>query len=60
MSPARAAAPRGYVHAAADYGDELARLRLLQVRYDERTFARLSAWGQIPGPVSRRGHRSGS
>lgn len=32
MSPARAAAPPGYVHAASDYDDELARLRLLQER----------------------------
>ena len=51
MSPARAAAPPGYVHAASDYGDELARLRLLQERYDERTFARLSALGSLAGAV---------
>ena len=49
MSPARAAAPPGYVHAASDYGDELARLRLLQERYDERTFSRLSALGPLAG-----------
>jgi SAM-dependent methyltransferase len=49
MSPARAAAPPGYVHAASDYDDELARLRLLQERYDERTFARLSALGPLAG-----------
>ena len=54
MSPARAAAPPGYVHAASDYGDELARLRLLQERYDERTFARPSArWsGSEVGPCA--------
>ena len=51
MSPARAAAPPGYVHAASDYNDELARLRLLQERYDERTFARLSALGPLAGAV---------
>jgi SAM-dependent methyltransferase len=51
MSPARAAAPPGYVHAASEPDDELARLRLLQERYDERTFARLSALGPLAGSV---------
>jgi len=47
MSPGLTAARPGYVHAASDYEDELARLRLLQERYDERTFARLSALGSL-------------
>jgi SAM-dependent methyltransferase len=51
MSRERAAAPPGYVHAASDYDDELTRLRLLQERYDERTFARLSALGSVAGAV---------
>jgi SAM-dependent methyltransferase len=47
MSPARA----GYVHAASDYDDELARLCLLQERYDERTVARLTALGPLAEAV---------
>ena len=43
MSRSRAAAApalaAGYVHAASGYGEELARLRLLQARSDGRTFA---------------------
>ena len=39
----------GYVHAAAAFDDELGRLRLLERRYDARTFARLSALGPLPG-----------
>jgi SAM-dependent methyltransferase len=51
MSPAGAAAPPGYVHAASEYDDELARLRLLEERYDARTFARLSALGPLTGAL---------
>jgi hypothetical protein len=35
----------GYVHATSAFEDELDRLRLLEQRYDARTFARLSALG---------------
>jgi SAM-dependent methyltransferase len=53
MSLAQPAAPRelvvGYVHAAAAFDDELARLRLLEERYDARTFVRLSALGPLAG-----------
>lgn len=45
------AAAAGYVHAASGYHDELARLRLLQERYDARTFDRLTALGPLPGAV---------
>jgi hypothetical protein len=40
------AATGGYVHANAAFDDELGRLRLLQARYDLRTFARLSMFGR--------------
>jgi SAM-dependent methyltransferase len=53
MSLAQPAAPRelavGYMHTAAAFEDELARLRLLEERYDARTFARLSALGPLAG-----------
>ena len=53
MSGSRAAAARGpvagYVHAASGYDEELARLRLLQERYDARTFGRLAALGPLAG-----------
>ena len=39
----------GYVHAAAAFDDELARPRLLEERYDARTFGRLSALGPLAG-----------
>ena len=37
------------MHAASAFDDELARLRLLEQRYDDRTFARLSALGPLAG-----------
>ena len=43
------AAPGGYVHARSAFEDELGRLRLLQQRYDARTFGRLSALGPLDG-----------
>ena len=43
------AAPGGYVHARSAFEDELRRLRLLQQRYDARTFGRLSALGPLDG-----------
>jgi SAM-dependent methyltransferase len=53
MKPVLAAAPAelrgGYVHAAAAFDDELARLRLLEERYDARTFGRLSTLGPLAG-----------
>jgi SAM-dependent methyltransferase len=53
MKPLLAAAPAklsdGYVHAAAAFDDELARLRLLEERYDASTFRRLSALGPLTG-----------
>ena len=55
MSRPRAAAARGsvagYLHAASGYDEELARLRLLQERYDARTFDRLTALGPLAGAV---------
>jgi SAM-dependent methyltransferase len=55
MTPVLAAAPAepraGYVHAAAAFDDELARLRLLQERYDARTFDRLTAFGPLAGAL---------
>ena len=45
---ARAAAGR-YLHANAAFDDELGRLRLLEARYDPRTFARLSMFGPLAG-----------
>ena len=55
MSRSRAAAARGsmagYIHAASGYDEELARLRLLQERYDARTFGRLTALGSLAGAV---------
>ena len=55
MSRSQAAAARrpvaGYVHAAPGYDEELARLRLLQERYDARTFGRLTALGPLAGTV---------
>ncbi len=55
MSRSRAAAARGsvagYVHAASGYDEELARLHLLQERYDARTFRRLTALGSLAGAV---------
>jgi SAM-dependent methyltransferase len=55
MSRSRAAAAPGsvggYVHAASGYDEELARLRLLQERYDSRTFARLTGLGSLAGAV---------
>jgi SAM-dependent methyltransferase len=53
MSHAQGAARRGpavgYMHAASAFDDELARLRLLEERYDARTFRRLSALGPLAG-----------
>lgn len=53
MRGAQVAVPRrpaaGYVHATSPFEDELARLRLLEQRYDARTFARLSALGPLAG-----------
>jgi SAM-dependent methyltransferase len=53
MKQAQAAAPRepetGYIHATSAFDDELSRLRLLEQRYDVRTFARLSALGPLTG-----------
>ena len=43
------AATGGYVHANAAFDDELGRLRLLEARYDPRTFARLSMFGPLAG-----------
>ena len=55
MSRSRAAAARGsmarYIHAASGHDEELARLRLLQERYDARTFGRLTALGSLAGAV---------
>jgi SAM-dependent methyltransferase len=55
MSRARAAAAggpvAGYVHAASGFDEELARLHLLQERYDARTFDRLTALGPLAGAV---------
>jgi SAM-dependent methyltransferase len=39
----------GYLHANAAFDDELGRLRLLEARYDARTFARLSMFGPLAG-----------
>jgi SAM-dependent methyltransferase len=39
----------GYVHTASAFDDELGRLRLLEERYDARTFGRLSALGPLAG-----------
>ena len=39
----------GYVHANAAFDDELARLRLLEARYDPRTFRRLAMFGPLAG-----------
>jgi SAM-dependent methyltransferase len=39
----------GYIHAASAFDDELGRLRLLEERYDARTFGRLSALGPLAG-----------
>jgi SAM-dependent methyltransferase len=44
-------APGGYVHAGSAFEDELGRLRLLQERYDTRTFGRLSALGPLAGTL---------
>ena len=41
----------GYVHAASGFDEELARLHLLQERYDARTFDRLTALGRLAGAV---------
>jgi SAM-dependent methyltransferase len=41
----------GYIHAASGYDEELDRLRLLQERYDARTFGRLTALGPLAGAV---------
>jgi SAM-dependent methyltransferase len=53
MKQAQVAAPHepeaGYVHEASAFDDELSRLRLLEQRYDARTFARLSALGPLAG-----------
>jgi SAM-dependent methyltransferase len=53
VKPVLAAAPAepagGYVHAAAAFDDEQARLRLLEERYDARTFSRLSTLGPLAG-----------
>jgi len=53
MKPVLAAAPGelrgGYVHATSAFEDELARLRLLEQRYDARTFARLAVLGPLAG-----------
>jgi predicted O-methyltransferase YrrM len=38
-----------YVHANAAFDDELARLHLLEARYDARTFRRLSMFGPLAG-----------
>ena len=43
------AATGGYLHANAAFDDELGRLRLLEARYDPRTFARLSMFGPLAG-----------
>ncbi len=55
MSRSRAAAARGsmagYIHAVSGYDEELARLRLLQERYDARTFGRLAALGSLAGAI---------
>jgi hypothetical protein len=42
-------APGGYIDAGSAFEDELGRLRLLQERYDARTFGRLSALGPLDG-----------
>lgn len=41
----------GYVHAESAFDDELIRLRLLEERYDARTFSRLSALGPLAGTM---------
>ena len=52
LQAATAAGPvAGYVHAASGFDEELARLHLLQERYDGRTFDRLSALGPLAGAV---------
>ncbi|HEY6276368.1 MAG TPA: methyltransferase [Streptosporangiaceae bacterium] len=43
------AATGGYVHANAAFDDELARLRLLEARYDPHTFRRLGMVGPLAG-----------
>ena len=43
------AAASGYVFARAAFDDELARLRLLEARYDAHTFRRLSMFGPLAG-----------
>ena len=52
MNPEHAgssAATGSYVHANAAFDDELARLHLLEARYDPRTFRRLSMFGPLAG-----------
>jgi SAM-dependent methyltransferase len=39
----------GYLHANAAFDDELGRLRLLEARYDTRTFGRLCMFGPLAG-----------
>jgi SAM-dependent methyltransferase len=51
MSSSPAGAAPGYVHAASGFDEELVRLRLLQERYDARTFDRLTAIGPLAGAV---------
>jgi len=54
MSRTRATAARGPAAGylpASGYHEELARLRLLQERYDARTFGRLTAFGPLAGAV---------
>ena len=51
MSRPQATAAPGYVHVASGFDEELARLHLLQERYDARTFARLTALGPLAGAV---------
>jgi SAM-dependent methyltransferase len=43
------AATDGYLHANAAFDDELGRLRLLEARYDPRTFRRLGMFGPLAG-----------
>jgi SAM-dependent methyltransferase len=43
------AATGGYLHANAAFDDELGRLRLLEARYNPRTFRRLSMFGPLAG-----------
>jgi SAM-dependent methyltransferase len=52
LQAATAAGPvAGYVHAASGFDEELARLHLLQERYDARTFDRLTALGPLAGAI---------